>query len=353
MRINSNNHITYGRTSAMRSVIPSKKTKYAISEIKKDNLQSQVFNTSNQTSTLSKNEFDSILSQTRSNMYQTRVSIVPADEIKVTSMDTKNLAVNATSINYDKVESIYDVPNAELISRLSEAIDESYSIDTTGMTKAEIYNRIESIFTDHLGKDFLEPAIIYGCGMGTLAPAQNVFPIETYQSIYLDFNNTLYQLGITNETDIIESRGFTGMSENEMRTAVRNKYPDKMTLKQCIFMSYELGRLGLETTDYGGAAVENIFTTLAISSSENPNTSTFAVHAKKVFDTMLEMPADFNSMKKSIESYRGSDGKFFFEYNMTPTKDELLKALLSWFGGKALYGTDMADDLMKMLEDEK
>ena len=78
--------------------------------------------------------------------------------------------------------------------------------------------------------------------------------------------------GRYDKSAIIEAKGYKGMSQDQIRSAVRSNYPRNMTLKDCLFMSDELKKLGLETTDYGYCTVDNIFMTLAITMGKKANT---------------------------------------------------------------------------------
>lgn len=353
MKINVNNHPVYGRISSVNSAASSKTTADAFeSSISKALAQ--------ETSITSKllmpteDEWDAMLAQTKSEMQYRKASIAPAELTRsVSASSEENLVVRPPYVHYEKVESIYDIPTSELTSRLYEAVREGNLIDTDGMTKAEIYNQVQSIFEEYLGKDFLEPITIYSGASSSLSYTQDIFPIFTYQQIFQSLDSTLRQLGITrgcfDYQMVIEAKGFGGMSESDIRAAVRNKYPEKMNLKQCIMMSDELTHMGLDTSSYGWLAVENIFMTLDVNFDGTPNSVESAEWAKKVFDRMLEMPADFDRMKQAIDAYKTPKGNFHFSHQSALSKDGILKELFSWFGGNALYGTKAAKDLMELL----
>ena len=256
-----------------------------------------------------------------------------------------------------KAESIYDIPQSELSTRLQQAVTVASNIDTTGLTNGEIYNLVESVFVDYLGKDFLEPFIVYEGAFNTLGLANDSFPINNFYSIYTKFDdvlrnehNVLTPDRLENHKTYIEAKGYVGMSKDEMYAAVRSQYPENMTLKDCILMSHELGKVGLENTAYGRTAVENIFTNIGFA-SKTPNTAASATEAKKIFDAMLDMPASFEDLKSSIEAYRTNEGHLHFKFDIASSMKELFDILLSCFGGGELYGTNMADKLMEMLEE--
>ncbi|MBN7773584.1 hypothetical protein [Clostridium aminobutyricum] len=173
--------------------------------------------------------------------------------------------------------------------------------------------------------------------------------VLSLQSIHNDFDSVLHKLGVTyaggnyDPSVLVEAKGYTGMSESEMRSAVRNQYSENMTLKECILMSDELAKLGLETTAYGRTIADRIFSSLSISSGEKANTSSGGIGVKKIFDVMLEIPLNFDSMKKSVESHRSPEGSLVFSYDITLSKGDMFKGLLAWFGGSEVYGIDMSD----------
>lgn len=85
-----------------------------------------------------------------------------------------------------------------------------------GMTKVEIYNHIQSIFKDYLGKDYLNPSIIYDGAFAALGYSQDSFPIYDYNDISNDFDSALKEFGVINIGDdghydksaIIEAKGY-------------------------------------------------------------------------------------------------------------------------------------------------
>ena len=86
-----------------------------------------------------------------------------ADILQKTNADASvkptQYAIRAPSL--PKPKSVFDIPQSEWRPRLYKAIEASSNIDTTGMTNAEIYTKVESIFAGYLGKDFMNPSIIY------------------------------------------------------------------------------------------------------------------------------------------------------------------------------------------------
>jgi hypothetical protein len=270
-----------------------------------------------------------------------------------------NIFFKSGTHGFQPVESIYSIPNGgnELALRFAQAVDDCAYLDTSGMTSAEIYKSVESVFAHSLGNDFLEPDIIYG-GVYALNYAQDVFPVGTYNSIRVNFNYVLHKLGI-NPAEMndayIEAKGYAGMNKAdkaEMYAAVRAKYPENMTLKDCMLMSYDLSRLGAEDTAYYFAVAENISTTLWIANgAEHANLYHSAIYSKRVFDAILNKPADYETMKAAVESHRGADGLLHFTHDIGTIRDNLIDILLSWFGGGGLYDNDMIDELMGLLDE--
>lgn len=356
MTINPTSHTPYRKTTLIRSSIPVQKAAGKNLEFTVS-FQEKATAESGQMGLSTKESVNPILSGMQGDrmIRSIKDSIASADEVHSFSVDDTSINTQP-SVPHEKVESIYDIPDSELDTRLHDAVSACCALDTDGMSRSEIFKRMEAVFTGYLGQDFLEPSIIYRGGMGTLAAAEHDFPINRYQSISMGYHSMLLSLGVTQGDDgrydpsaIIEAKGFGGMSESEMRKAVRSQYSENMTLKDSILMSNELGDLGLETTDYGVAAVDNIFTTLSANSKEDPNTPDFAKKAKQIFDTMLDMPASFEGIKNTIESDRSPRGNLVFEIQIESSKDDVLKDLLNWIGGSKLYGMDMADKLLEML----
>lgn len=348
MRIHSGNQGVYSRLVSTRPAASTKRSRNAVFGIRTET-QSSNQDFVSKTSTVVKDRFNAGVAQKRRDTQQTRVDVNVATSDY--SANGEGLCIGASYIQYEKVDSIYDISYTELRSRLHEAVSDSSFMDTDGMTKAEIYERVQAIFTHYLGKDFLEPAIVYDGALNTLDLAQDMF---IYQSVYDGFDAALHGLGITDANDVAEAKGFNGLNETDMRAAVRSKYPKNMTLKDSLLMADELGKLGLETTAYNRAVVEHIFGALG-TNSVNPNTAAFALRAKQIFDAMLDMPAEFESMKQAIDAYKLPDGSggFLFTIYKRTTKTDVLKDLLAWFGGGNLYGTDMAYQMMAMLDNPR
>jgi hypothetical protein len=298
------------------------------------------------------NKFADILNGTQTNEF----AAPPAQKSPAPVKGVGFYPITATYSTPQKIESIYDIPCSELELRLRQAVTASSNIDTAGLTQAEIYNRVKSIFAESLGRDFLEPSIIYEGTVG-LDLLNNEFPVNTFLSISTQFHLVLRREHGVLDGDfsearqtLMEAKGFAGLSESELRTAVRSQYSENMTLKDVILMSHELGQLGLETTAYGRAATENIFTRLGFASSA-PNTVASAREVRNMFDAMLNQPASFENMKMAIEAYRQPGGGLTFSFDITSSMREIFDDLLMWIGGRTLYSDDMLSKLMEMLQE--
>lgn len=331
MRINTNNPAAYG-VPKLRPMAPAQKATDA-----------------NKAPDTSKSSFDAALGQARRDIRKTKDNVTNATGFcMATTMTPVEIILGEEK--YEKVESIYDISCEELEPRLRKAATLGLDLDTSGMTEGEIYNAVCSIFEEYLGKDFLEPTIFYS-GMGMTSPIQEVFPLNEYQRIHNTFGSVLHRCGAYGHDAYVEAKGFTGMSESEMRTAVRSEYPENMTLKDCLLMEWELGDLGLESTAYGVAVTDNIFDTIKFNST-NPNSLDSAIKAKQIFEVMLEMPADLDDLKKAADAYLLPDGSGRHQYTIynRTSKEDVLKDLLAWFGGDDLYGTELAHKVLTMLD---
>jgi hypothetical protein len=263
-----------------------------------------------------------------------------------------NVGIYTKSAAANKVKSVYDIPKFEWHPTLQKAMQASEELDTTGMTQAEIVNKVESIFSDYLGKDFLD---IYKVYAGVCGGSAYDCIIGFGVAIHMFFNTTLqrtHDIPFPNSQINIERKGYTGMSEAEMRAAIRKQFPENMTLRDNLLMAWELNAVGLEGA-IGIATSTHINTMLAYSlfpTLPNGIGSNERFVIKNIYDTMLDQPASFDAMKLNVQSYARSDGLWFYHYDYNSLSSAslsvLLEHLLSSFGG-SLY---MADDLMKMLE---
>jgi hypothetical protein len=236
--------------------------------------------------------------------------------------------------------SVYDIPHSELAAKSAAASKECLDIDTDGLSKAEIYNRIEEVYARHLGKDFLEPHIVYGTiGSSELTPEKGA-----YNGIYHDFDGSLYSKGVDWELEpqvLREAKGYGGMSDNEIREAVLKKYPQNTTLKDCILIDRELTDLGFKPEGSALFAVDRVFTTLGME---------WCPQAKKLYDSMLGLPADRQLMKAAQDAFI-KDGYYT---HPTENMEGVFKRILSWFGGDKLCSPELKDTMWlymdKMME---
>jgi hypothetical protein len=279
---------------------------------------------------------------------------------QITAAGTKAAGQTMIYPAVKKVESVYDIPQSQWHRTLDKAVQASKEIDTTGMTKAEILNKVESIFADHLGKDSLELYKIYaGFGGGSMYDCIIGFgvSINMYFGSALS-NHEVYDIYDTKSYSKIhiEAKGFSGMSEVEMRAAIRSQYPENMTLKDCLLMAWDLNAVGLEE-NVGTLTTMHIYMSMAYGLfppqpyGTGPNENAIM---KNIFDAMLNRPASFDAMKANVATLKGSDGRYFsdFDYNslFQFSLDEMLRFLLGCFGGDGLYDNDMIDELMGLLD---
>ena len=259
-----------------------------------------------------------------------------------------NTIINDTgTTDSTKVKSIYDIPPSELQSVLQQARQAIYDVNTEGMTKAEIYNIVESIFTEYLGKDFRVAHVLGNWAYMGLSESH----INDLRAVSVEFVEQISRYGMDYDGKreaLIEARGYAGMSENEMREAVRSQYPEVMTLRDCLYMARELTELGLDK-NYGELFTDRINSTISricmkpdysyIDNFEN-------VH-KSIVTLMLDSPAEYEAMKTAIDATT-IDGAFH-AYNLPI--DELYKELFSWIGGNGLYSPETLNMIMELLNE--
>jgi hypothetical protein len=162
-------------------------------------------------------------------------------------------------------------------------------------------------------------------------------------NLFLDELNE-YGFDITKgSSDYIEFYGYTGMSESEMRAAVRDKFPEQMTLRDCMVMGWELGDLGLESTDYGLFVKDSVLMTMCI--ARNVDTDEELRSVVDLFNyTILDMPADFDVMKSSFSAFELDNRAFYGDEIMA----DPIGSILRWFSGS--YTSDvLLDKLEKQL----
>lgn len=234
--------------------------------------------------------------------------------------------------------SIHDLSDADLEEALQAARLACHYLNTDGMTKVEIYNSMESIFKDYLGKDFKEPMLIYG-GVENGGPqGSRVYNLHMTE-MFLGLEMRAKGVNIHEDPEILkEARGYTGMSETEMRAAVRANYPENMTVKDCILMANELWELDLEDINYGYHIKSHISMTLGIDPQEYSK-------MEGLYNSVLNMPADFDAIKASQEAFE----KGGCIIRPTNSIENAFSSLISWLGSGESAGSDILDQLLAML----
>lgn len=239
--------------------------------------------------------------------------------------------------------SIYDFTKSQLKVQLDKAMEAYAELDTADMTKGQIYSAIESIIIQYAGNDFREAQI---CGYGQIlsnaeGDAYRRGEIKVPSDAYVLFDRMLRENGIDGPGDsavLKQAKGYNEMSQSEIRTAVRSKYPDVMTLKDCLVMHRELFDLGLER--YPETHVKSHI--IDQMGGNNPNIpdnsmSMFIEKAEKLYNALLELPADYDTL--SNMTYRITDRGY--SYISEPTfdfdMDSLIERMLSAFSRKDLY----------------
>jgi hypothetical protein len=248
-----------------------------------------------------------------------------------------------------KVESIYDISPDDLESLLWQASQASAAINTAGLKRGEIYNRIEAVFAEIFGKDFLEPVRL------TYSVDRSGPIVAVSYEASLSFDRALRNHGIGGQWEsevLIEARGYAGLTKDEMRKAVRAQYPEVMTLRDSLNMAVELRHLDLENFYYNVAIIDRIMLTLGAGA---PFAYTLSEHereyiwesAEKILKAMLDLPVDFEVMKASYDSWAKSGSSTRFSANV----NEIYEKLLLWIGGDRMFDTEMKDELIEMLRE--
>lgn len=349
MRVNS------ALYSAKRNIIPKQSNisnKKIADEILVHNKKMKGGDIVNKNVVSTEPDLDSIIlkAQAENSIRQVKDSLTYSEKDGYIMKEQENTQINenvatAESIpmSNKKVNSIYDIPSSEIESICKQAYKACASIDKEGMTKAELYNRIESTFKEYLGEDFIDAHYVYG------------YTEEATAHMY--FGMALHKLGVysgdvnDNRHQVYkEAKGYAGMSEVEIHTAVRSKFPKDMTLRDCLLMEAELANLGLITTSYASVAKSNFFTTLYVNRGTQVTTPDSEMVSRKMYEYILDMPANYEDIKTSIEAFRKSDGRLCFEHNVAFSVDEMLGELFSWFGG-SIGGNDMLDKLIDILQE--
>ena len=145
--------------------------------------------------------------------------------------------------------SIHDISHEELKALIRCVQQLVASIDTKGHTIGEIYSTIEAIFKAYFGSDFRDNATIL---LGTWSYEHFFNFSGTQVSLNRMFYNVLSWHGVDSENlaaAVREARGFAGMSDDEIRNAVRAQFPEPMTYRNALLMARELTNLGLLDVD--------------------------------------------------------------------------------------------------------
>ncbi len=220
-------------------------------------------------------------------------------------------------------DSIHDLSPEALKAATKAAADACSFINKKGLTSGELYNKIESIFKDYLGEDFQDPSTIMFSTMGIYESGEHT---DSLKEVSLSFHRQLRTLGVISDESPLdvtlrEARGYSNMTDDEIRAAVREKYPDSMTYKDVILMNRELCDLGLEDTNYA-FAMKLQFNVLTGMRDDDPQ-------AQKLFAAILDTPSDFDVMKATYNKFVASDRQ------VSPSNDmeTLFNELLSWIGG--------------------
>ena len=233
-------------------------------------------------------------------------------------------------------KSIYNIPVSEFTGLKERAYNEAIAINTEGLTNGEILNRVRAIFEGHLGEDFEEPAVLSGITQNP--DRQGTSNCMYHASQWYRFALTYHNVDNWDKQDLKEAKGFVGMSNEEIFSAVRDQYPDIMTLRECLLMSRELQHLGVQENNYQRVAMDSIVSALQSSVS----------NWREIAIAMLDMPACFEGMKEACYAAPRPCGNL-----VTVPKHsakELLDELLYWTGNPGLFSEEIIDALMELLK---
>jgi hypothetical protein len=256
--------------------------------------------------------------------------------------ETTNVPQETAGMSIMSNKSIYDFSYTQLKALMEQALQACDALNTTGMTKGQIYNSIEAIFIQHFGKDFWEPHII-----GMQIPISQSDPMrellesgkaETPMYAFARFETELRKHGIDGPYDsgvVIEAR-YSGMTDIEIRTAIRSQYPEEMTLRQCMVMEQELSAVGLEKVRF------NVFTEIfasIVGIDKSLPTAGQEIRMANLFMALLEMPADYETYMMNINNHFARTAGCTRKWDEPPARDSehLEEKLFSMFSKKDQY----------------
>jgi hypothetical protein len=201
------------------------------------------------------------------------------------------------------------------------------------MTKTEIYNEFKTIYGNYLGKDFQDPAMLGYFGVnGNVSNGSYFAFVESLESRGVDLGDAEVEK---------EVKGFGGMSDDEIRVALRARYPETMTLKECILMSRELEGMGLDKSEMGGCFALDIKMIL------NSQLGGFHDAFNKIYGKMLDMPADYDKMMQNFKAFAANKPEDRHIY-LSDSIDDAFEKILVWVGGDADAYSELYDMLKEM-----
>lgn len=216
-------------------------------------------------------------------------------------------------------ESIYDLPVSEWPDMAWSAGHICWDIDTEGMSPGEIYNAVKSVFEEYLGKDFLEPHYTkeaYG-------QEESYWGWSAAQVVCSEFDSVLAYCGIGYDDQgaaMREAAGYSGMSNDEIKAAVREKYPEVMTLRECIVMGWELYEMGVTSNNYGAGA-ESLVANATLNEVSN---GVLKDTRKEMYNLLLDYPADFDRIVSNHDQKCANMTEFYQNQNKIPPTTRVL-----------------------------
>ncbi|MCL2049336.1 MAG: hypothetical protein FWG87_11495 [Defluviitaleaceae bacterium] len=150
--------------------------------------------------------------------------------------------------------SVFNLSLDELNTIMSYVYQLTGSLDTSGLSDADKYKMFDAIFSAYLGNDFLDAAVVNrATGCDYFKGGFDYLKSTQWAASSL-FYETLVRHGIDSDNlakTIKDANGFTGMSDDKIRAAVRAKYSEPMTYRDALLMAEELKNLGLLDVNIG------------------------------------------------------------------------------------------------------
>ena len=214
---------------------------------------------------------------------------------------------------------------AKMIMALQVINDAGMDGELEGKTNTEKYNFIKSVFSDFLGKDFLDTHLI-NMGFKQALDWSEGSHARGVDQVFGELRRALKNFGFDpapGSADMIEARGLTGMSESEKRAAVRAQFPENMTFRDVMLMTHEFNRVGVET--FGGVQ-DAIVIQLGILE--------WSPLVQSLLDAILDSPADYAAMSAHAHAFHAGVQARTDGIRPSHSVSGVMDGILRWFGGQ-------------------